>query len=184
MQTVEAAELPPTKKNKLLEIISDVINLSLNKTILSISLTEKAELEVSRYDDKTYVRMLIFLATNLPSLLQSCTKSFVYIHIIILFLLFVKIFNYTSIQYCFLFIMYITSQKNFKYHDWGERSSPYLVISTLTLSVYTYVCHGPDFSVTPIKSIFTCEDGVVWDSKCAMLRQVLNGKVINLQEKG
>ena len=51
--------------------------------------------------------------------------------------------------------------------DWKEKcligasaASPYLVISTSTLSVYIYyVCHGPALSVTPIKSFFTCEDG-------------------------
>ena len=62
MQILEAAEPPPTKKNKLLEIISDVINPSLNKT----SSIEKAKLEVSRYDgdSETEQDPLEFWKTN------------------------------------------------------------------------------------------------------------------------
>ena len=57
--------------------------------------------------------------------------------------------------------------------------SPYLVISTSTLSVYTYVYHGPAFSVTPIKSIYTCEDGVEFKKHKLLLLFIFMHLLIN-----
>ena len=50
-------------------------------------------------------------------------------------------------------------------YNCGERSkhlSSHLNIDFVCvyhMYVCMYICHGPAFSVTPIKSIFTCEDG-------------------------